>query len=177
MRQLALALALACPLPALAAGGMEPSPPTPTETTTTCTDGKVWDADRESCVAPRESRLDDDTLYRAARELASAGQYDAAQDVLAAMSDPGDDRVLTYMGFTHRKMGDLERGIAYYRAALNANPDNLLARSYMGEALAEMGEAELARAELSEIRARGGRGTWAEIALRLAIETGQSRAY
>ena len=67
--------------------------------------------------------------------------------------------------------------MAYYRAALKANPDNLLARSYMGEALAEMGKAELARAELSEIRARGGRGTWAEIALRLAIETGQSRAY
>lgn len=177
MRQIALALALTCPLPALAAGGMDEATPQPTETTTVCTDGEVWDADSDSCVAPQESRLDDDTLYRAARELAYSGQYGAAQQVLAAMSDPSDDRVLTYLGFTHRKMGDIDRGMAYYRAALEANPDNLLARSYMGEALAEVGETALARAQLSEIRARGGRGTWAEIALRLAIETGQSRAY
>lgn len=177
MRVSVLALALTCPLPALAVGGLDEDPPRPTETTTVCTDGTVWDADSKSCAAPQESRLDDDTLYRAARELAYAGQYEAAQSVLAAMSDPTEDRVLTYLGFTHRKMGDLDRGMAYYQAALAANPDNLLARSYMGEALAEMGEADLARAELSEIRARGGRGSWAEIALRLAIETGQSRAY
>lgn len=177
MRQLIFALALTCPLPALAVGGLEEDPPKPTETTTVCTDGKVWDADSKTCVAPRESRLDDDTLYRAARELAYAGQYEAAQGVLAAMSDPTEDRVLTYLGFTRRKLGDLEGGMAYYRAALEANPDNLLARSYMGEALAETGETALARAQLSEIRARGGRGTWAEIALRLAIESGQSRAY
>ena len=177
MRPILLAAALTFPLSALAAGGMDAAPPQPTETTTVCADGKVWDAGSESCVAPHESRLDDDALYRAARELAHAGRYEAAQEVLGSMSDPSDDRVLTYLGFTHRKMGDIDRGMACYRAALEANPGNLLARSYLGEALAEAGETARARAELSEIRRRGGRGTWAEIALRLAIEAGRTPAY
>ena len=55
--------------------------------------------------------LDDETLYGAVREFAYAGQYGHAQMALAAMSDQTDDRVLTYWGFTHRKMGDVAKGM------------------------------------------------------------------
>ncbi len=51
------------------------------------------------------------------------------------------------------------------------NPDNLLARSYMGQALVEQGQVDLALAQLSEIRMRGGRGTWAETSLTNAVAT------
>jgi hypothetical protein len=51
------------------------------------------------------------------------------------------------------------------------NPDNLLARSYMGQALVEQGQVDLALAQLSEIRMRGGRGTWAETSLANAVAT------
>lgn len=130
-----------------------------------------------ACVDPQSGALDDDTLYKAARELAYAGQYPETLTVLAQMSDPQDDRVLTYLGFVHRKMGNTDLGNAYYRQAIAANPDNLLARSYMGQGFVESGKVTLARAQLIEIRLRGGRDTWPETSLRMAIEEGKTTSY
>lgn len=177
MRALLIATLIALPSLAGAVGGDDDAPPKPTQTTTDCTDGKVWDEGSKSCVAPKDARLDDDIRYRAARELAYAGRYEAALGVLAAMDDPSDDRVLTYLGFAHRKSGDLATGMAYYRQAIAQNPDNLLARSYMGQAFVETGQLRLARAELSEIRARGGRMTWAWVSLDQAIRSGRGFSY
>lgn len=177
MRALLLATALMLPGAALAVGSETDTPPTPTKTTTECSDGQIWDEKTEMCTAPKESRLDDDTLYRAAREFAYAGQYHDTLNALAAMSDPTEDRVLTYLGFAHRKLGDTDRGMEFYREALAANPDNLLARSYMGMAYAEDGDMVRARAQLSHIRARGGRDSWPAYALKSAIERGPGRAY
>ncbi|MEL7106239.1 MAG: tetratricopeptide repeat protein [Pseudomonadota bacterium] len=163
--------------PLWAAGFNDDTPPTPTETTTACAEGLVWDEEAESCVAPKESRLGDDGLYRAVRELAYAGRYDGAKAALAAMSDQNDTRVLTYRGFLARKTGDFAAAEAFYTAALAVDPDNLLARSYYGQGLVERGAYEAARAELSEIRRRGGRNTWAEAALGLALASGTGPAY
>jgi hypothetical protein len=143
----------------------------------TATQTEVDPAKTGACVDPQSGALDDDTLYKAARELAYAEQYPETLKVLAQMSDPQDDRVLTYLGFVHRKMGDAKLGNAYYRQAIAKNPDNLLARSYMGQGFVESGEAKLARAQLIEIRLRGGRDTWPETSLRLAIESGKTSSY
>ena len=178
MKRAALTLALiASPGIAVAVGSDSDTPATPTQTTTECSDGLVWDAESRSCVAPKESRLDNDTLYRAAREFAYAGQYDHALGALNAMSEGESDRVLTYLGFVHRKMGNTDKGHAYYTAAITRNPDNLLARSYYGQSLALEGNFTAAQAQLSEIRVRGGRGSWPEVALRLSLESGNSRSY
>ena len=165
------------PFLAFAAGSDNTAPPTPTATTTTCDEGLVFDEKTKKCIAPVEGRLDDDTLYQAVRELAYAGKYDGALKVLSAMSDQSDDRVLTYLGFINRKMGNVERGLDYYDVALKQNPDNILARSYLGQALVEQGEIEMAQAQLDEITARGGAGTWAETSLRQAIATGVTYTY
>lgn len=171
---IALALVAA---PVWAAGSSNDTPPTPTQTTTVCTEGMVWDDDKKACVAPKESRLGDDVLYRAVRELAYAGQYQDAGAVLAAMSNQRDTRILTYRGFLARKTGDLAAAEGFYRAAISADPDNLLARSYFGQGLAEAGDHVAAKAELSEIRRRGGRNTWPEAALVLALASGSGPAY
>ncbi len=176
MRMTVLAAAVLAPTLTLAAGGGSPTPPT-TNTTVQCEGGKVWDVKVEACVDARESSLSDDVRYEAVRELAYAGRYADAQTVLAAMSNQNDDRVLTYLGFTHRKMGDVARGMAYYDQAIAQNPDNLLARSYMGQAHVEAGAMLQARAQLTEIRTRGGRGTWAELSLRMAIDSGTGYSY
>ena len=176
MHRLLIAAAFCLPTAGFAAS-TDSTPPTPTETTRTCTGGQIWSDAAQACVNAQESRLDDDTLYQAARELAYAGQYDNALLVLAAMSDAGDDRVLTYKGFAHRKRGDVDLGNAYYRQAIARNPDNLTARSYMGQGFVEAGNLDAARAQLTEIRARGGRGGWAELSLRLAIENGRGYSY
>jgi hypothetical protein len=178
---LALSLALGIPGGARAAGSSDDEPPAPTETTTKCEEGQVWDDKKEECVDAEEGgktgRLDNDTLYRAVRELAYAREFDRASMVLAAMSEGDSDRVLTYKGFIARKTGHIDEGMAFYAAALEQDPDNLLTRSYMGQAYVEMGEFDLAQAELDQIVARGGTGTWPEVALRRAIATGQTATY
>ena len=177
MRTVILATALAFPTAIFAAGSDDSTPPTPTNTTKECTNGMVWDANSKACVAPKESRLDSDTLYGAVREFAYAGKISAAQAALRAMPDQTDDRVLTYWGFTERKLGNLDAANVFYTKALTQNPDNILARSYMGQGYVESGQTDLARAELTEIRTRGGRGTWAELSLRMAIEKGAGYSY
>ena len=174
---LTLALALSLPTLAFAAGGDSTKPPTTTDTTKTCLFGRVYDPQTKKCVKPaKSSSLDADTLYGAVRELAYAGKYEHAQAVLAEM-DQGDDRVLTYWGFTHRKMGNAALANAYYDRAIAANPDNILAQSYMAQGFVQVGRTDEAIAQWKEIMARGGEGTWAEVSLRESIRTGMTYAY
>lgn len=177
---LALAVAVpgyvSMPEPAYSAGTGD-APPKSTNTTRKCLFGRVWDADAGKCVKPAASNIGDDALYDAVRELAYDGQYGHAQTVLRAMSDQSDDRALTYWGFTHRKMGETDLGNAFYEKAITVNPDNILARSYMGQGFVEEGKFDLALAQWREIRSRGGEGTWAEVSLRDAIRTGVTRNY
>ncbi len=162
---------------AFAAASDSDSPPATTKTTAQCTNGKVWDTSSKSCVTPKNSSLSDESLYQAARELAYDGQYHQALTVLDAMPDQADDRVLTYRGFAHRKMGQTTVAMEWYRKALDRNPDNLLARSYMGQGLLMDGDLLGARSQLLEIRARGGKGSWPELALLKTIETGTAPNY
>lgn len=177
MRLLTLTAALLFPMAAYAAGSTDSSPPKPTQTTKVCKDGKIWDKQTKSCVDAKESRLDDDTRYAAVRELAYAGEYAEALYVLAAMSDQNESRVLTYYGFTHRKAGRAYIGMQYYQAALKSDPDNILARSYMGQGLVAAGDIDAARIQLAEIEARGGHASWPQTSLRKAIETGTNESY
>lgn len=168
-------LCLAALLPvsaALAAGSDDSAPPATTKTTTECKDGQVYDDTQQKCVDPQSGALDDDARFRAVRELAHAGRYDAAQLVLAAMTEGATDRVLTYRGFLLRKTGHVEDGIAAYEAALALNPGNILTHSYYGQLLVEMDEIAAAKAHLAAIRRAGGAGSWAETALASAIATG-----
>ena len=202
MRLFTLAVAATLPLtlltpPAFAAGGGGGStPPKASDTTKNCfkrrqwdpEQGKyvrfservngVWDAEIRRCVRPdRSSYLDEDTLYGAVRELAYAGRYDAAREVLDQMPDQNADRVLTYRGFTERKLGNITAAMVFYERAITANPDNILARSYMGQGLVEQGDMVAALQQLRQIQARGGKGTWAETSLRSAIESGTTYNY
>ncbi|MCH2163526.1 MAG: hypothetical protein MK098_02585 [Marinovum sp.] len=168
-----------CVLPgfAFAAGGSSTSAPATSQTTTQCQTGFVYDDKTKTCVAPKDSRLNDDQRYQAVREFAYMGKFDAAQTVLAAISDQTDGRVLTYWGFTHGKQGNLDVALGFYDKAITADPNNILARSYKGQALAEAGDKLAAYGELREIVSRGGEGTWAEASLRSAIMTGAGYNY
>lgn len=153
----------------IAAGSDTTAPPVKTETTTTCKDGQVWDEKKAECVNPVQGSLSDDAIFKAARELAYDGQYENALKVLAVAGNPDDPRILNYKGFANRKAGRVEEGMAYYQAALAIDPDYILARSYMGQALVSEGDILGARDQLLEIEARGGRDTWAYAALEKAL--------
>ncbi|HEV7320600.1 MAG TPA: tetratricopeptide repeat protein [Ensifer sp.] len=149
----------------MAAGEDTSEPPKKTKTTSECTNGKVWDAKKSACVNAKKSDLSDDILFEAARELAYAGQYENSIKVLGAVKDQKSARVLNYLGYSNRKAGRMELGMQYYKRALQADENYILARSYMGQALIEQGHIEEARVQLVEIRDRGGENTWAYRAL------------
>ncbi len=165
---IAAALAFALPVAAFAAGD-ETAPPKKPK----CESGFVYDKKTKSCVSSNGHTLDTETLYQQVRSLSYDGRYVDAQVLLAQMP-ADDDRTLTYMGFTSRKMGNTEAAMTYYARALARNPGNVLARSYMGQGLVEEGNISAAMEQLREIRAHGGKGTWAEASLRTAISTGRT---
>jgi tetratricopeptide (TPR) repeat protein len=171
---LAAAFLLSMGHAAFSAGSDSSEPPAKTETTTKCTDGMVWDKNKKKCVKPDQSGFNDDEFYKAARELAYAGQYDNAIRILKLARNQNDPRILNYLGFANRKAGRMDLGMAYYRKALAIDADYLLARSYMGQALLDQGDVEGARMQLVEIRDRGGQGTWAYRALADSLKTGNT---
>ena len=165
--------------PVALAVGPDDDPPTPTETTTRCPEGSVWDADAEGCVAIEQSSQASDpaALIRTVRELAYAGRHGDALALLARAPDQTETMVLTYMGYSTRSLGNMTRGLDYYDRALAADPDNFLARAYLGMAYLQLAEPGLAEAQLREIRARGGTGGWPERALTAAIAQGSPAGY
>lgn len=161
---------------ASSAGSDSTAPPTPTPTQT-CTNGEIYDQKAGKCLPVKSRAFDDEDKYQAVRELAYSARYAAASMVLDAMSDPQDDRVLTYRGFLLRKTGQFEQALHFYKAAIDRNPNNLLVRSYMGQGLVESGELSAAYRQYEEITARRGLGTWAEVSLRRAISSGVTYSY
>ena len=170
-------IGVALALPALAVGPEDDTPPTPTQTTTICAEGMVWDQTTQACIAIQDSRLDHDALIGAARELAYADRHADAIALLQMAADPDDSMVLTYLGFSHRSAGRMDTGLGYYDRALTQDPDNLLARAYMGMAFVQLGREADAQVQLAEIRARGGAGGWPGHALAAAIRDGDTSAY
>lgn len=152
-----------------AAGSDDDTPPKPTRTTTECSDGQIFDESTKSCVESEEQSFNDNDRYNAVRELAYAGAYDRADQIIASAQQPEDPRFLNYRGFIARKQGDLAQALDFYTAALAIDPDYLLARSYMGQGLAASGDLAGAKEQLTEIAARGGRNTWAYVSLKLAL--------
>lgn len=175
---------LALASPAFAVGSDDTDPPAPTDATIVCEDGFMPNPDPETvetlgaCVPIEDQAgLEADRLYELAREFAYFDRLEDAQAVLMLMPDQTDDRVLTYMGFTEARLGRIDSAFGFYEAALAQNPDNLLARSYFGQAKVAAGDLAGARAQLTEIRQRGGRISWPAFALRQAIETGSGPSY
>lgn len=140
-------LSLVATIPSFAAGGGSNT------TVVTCKRNLVWDKDKKKCVkAKKSSGLDDDNLFEAARDLAYHNRYDEAIAVLKLAENQDDPRILNYLGYSTRKLGRIEEGLVYYRAALKADPDYTLVREYMGEAFLQLGQVDKAMAQLAEIK-------------------------
>ncbi len=65
-------------------------------------------------------------------------------------AEPRNADALNLLGYSHRKLGDLEGAVGYYERALAVEPAHKGALEYLGEAYAEKGQLDLAR----ELRAR-----------------------
>lgn len=131
-----------------------------------CENGQVYDEKTKACVTSESNLIDDDTRFEAARSFAYAGQYQHAITALEAIGNQNQARVLNMLGYSNRKIGNKDLAMDYYTTALALDPNYLLARAYMGQALANEGNFEAARDQLLEIGARGGRETWAYVSLK-----------
>lgn len=116
-----------------------------------CNKGWAWSKALQRCVKANSGSLDDKQLLEQGRALALAGYYENALAVLDAVSNKNDAIVLTYIGYSHRKMGDVDVGIGYYKQALAIDPNNLNTREYLGEGYVSAGRVEEAKLELSTI--------------------------
>ena len=116
--------------------------------------------------------LPDEELYLQGRALAKSGKYDWALQVLAAVQNQNDPRVLNMTGYSNRKAGRFEVGIAYYQKALAIDPNFVLAREYLGEGYVTVGKIDLAQIQLAEIKNRAGVGSEEYKDLSKAIATG-----
>ena len=154
-----------------AAGGGGGEPAVPVKK---CKKGEVLKTvgNVKKCVKVETGILPDEELYQQGRILAKAGEYEWALQVLGAIENQNDPRVLNYTGYSNRKAGRLEIGITYYRKALAIDPNFVLAREYLGEGYVAAGRIDLAKLELNEIKTRAGAGSEEYQDLSKAIATG-----
>ena len=116
-----------------------------------CKHGTKWDPNKGQCTKDGAS-LEDKYLYERGRQLALAGHYQEALTALNAVKAPGT-MTLTMIGYATRKLGDYDQGLAWYAKALVLDPNNVNTREYLGEAYAEKGQLDLAKAELIKVGA------------------------
>jgi tetratricopeptide (TPR) repeat protein len=116
----------------------------------TCDKGFTYDVDKKTCV--KTTALNDDQLYYQGRMLALAGHYDSALDTLSVIGNKTSN-ALTMIGYSTRKLGNLQEGIAIYYQALALDPQNLSTHEYLGEGYLAAGRVDLAESELSTLQA------------------------
>jgi len=140
-----------------------------------CPSGKAWSDRQKKCVDPKSGSLSDEDLAWAGRQLARDGDYQDAIKLLEMVANKDDPVVLTYLGYSHRKLGEVDLGISLYKKALDIDPDNVDTREYLGEGYVTKGELDLAWLELKEIERRCGTLCEEYRALETAMRSGSSQ--
>ena len=121
-----------------------------------CKKGYVWSKKYKKCVKKTSELLTDDDLYWQARTHVEDGKYNVALDLLWRVKDQNQARVLNYIGYSTRKLGDVDEGITYYKKALSLDPNYNVAREYLGEGYLQKGDLGSAKQQLAEIATRCG---------------------
>ena len=88
--------------------------------------------------------------YLQAVELFEAGDYAAAIPLLqkSLAADPSNADAYNLLGFSHRRLGQVEAALAHYGKALALEPEHRGANEYLGELYLELGHLDAARERL-----------------------------
>ena len=137
-----------------AAAAAPPAPKAPAAMMAHCAKGQVAmkKHGKMKCVVAKAELVPDTELYTQGWQLAKAGEYDWAIEVLSAVKDHNNPDVLNMLGYSNRKAGRIELGISYYGQALKLKPDFVRAREYLGEGYVAAGKLDLAKFQLGEIQ-------------------------
>jgi tetratricopeptide (TPR) repeat protein len=118
---------------------------------TSCATGQAWSSSADACLDARLASLSDEDLYLAAGELVLDARYAEALPLLFRIKDRDTPQVLNLTGYSMRKLGDVDKGIAYYHQALALDPGYTKARQYLGEAYLLKDDVARAKEQLDEI--------------------------
>jgi tetratricopeptide (TPR) repeat protein len=119
-----------------------------------CGTGSVWSGEQHACIDGKFATLTDQDVYTEAVALADEGHFREALDLLTRIKKQEQSRVLNMVGYTTRKLGDVDKGLDYYQRALALDPNYLRAREYLGEGYLQKGDVAKAKEQLTEISER-----------------------
>lgn len=108
-----------------------------------------------SCVGAPVETASSAELFYAGYWLAKSGSYEKALSYLK-LADQSDPRVVTYIGFSTRKLGDVDKALPFYTKALALDANYNVARAYLGEAHLSKGNLAGAEDQLAQIADRCG---------------------
>lgn len=123
---------------------------------TSCASGQVWSSGTDACIDGRSASLSDEDLYLAAGEFVLEARYAEALPLLFRIKERVTPQVLNLIGYSTRKLGDVDKGIDYYHQALAVDPGYTKARQYLGEAYLLKDDVGKAKEQLDEIADRCG---------------------
>ena len=91
--------------------------------------------------------------YVKAVKVIKSGNYEEAIQLLKSANNkkPRDADINNLLGFTHRKIGELEKADAYYRKALKINGKHKGALEYQGELFLMVGNRAAAEENLKKL--------------------------
>ena len=91
-----------------------------------------------------------DPNYTKARTLIDAGSYADAIPLLekVVVAQPKSADAFNHLGYSHRKIGQIDAAIKNYQRALELQPKHLGANEYLGELYLELGELSKAEERL-----------------------------
>ncbi len=93
----------------------------------------------------------DNPAYAQAVKLVDAGDYAGAIALLqkAIAADPTNANAHNYLGFSHRKLGNVDMALIEYRKALALNPKHRGANEYLGELYLDLDQLDKAKERLA----------------------------
>ena len=91
--------------------------------------------------------------YYTAKDLIKNENYKEAIEILKGLEKetPKDADIQNYLGFSFRKLGNLDLAAIHYDKALNLNPKHKGALEYQGEMYLKMNEVDKAKENLKKL--------------------------
>ncbi len=91
--------------------------------------------------------------FAAGTKAVDAGDYKSAVKLLtkAVEADPKNADGFNLLGFSYRKLGDVETAFAHYKSALKLNRNHRGANEYIGELYLETGDLAMAEKHLTAL--------------------------
>jgi len=102
---------------------------------------------------PSRNPAPEHRVVREARALIAQQRWGQAERLLAAhvRLEPRDADAHNLLGFSLRKLGQLQAALVAYRRALELDPEHLGAHEYIGEAYVLLGDLPRARVHLAAL--------------------------